>query len=78
MHSFENKQAIHIFFHNSEKVDYRKKPVCRAVKVPIEYINKTVQHEITGLPIGYEVCQVVLNGVERNVQKVYRTDCYNG
>ncbi|XP_076078259.1 uncharacterized protein LOC143048457 [Mytilus galloprovincialis] len=61
-----------------EKIDYVKKPVCREVKVPIEYINKTVYHELTGVAEGFEVCQVILNGPDRNVQKIYRTDCYNG
>lgn len=61
-----------------EKMTYKKTPVCREVKVPVEYVNKTVYHEITGQFLGHEVCQVVLNNQERNIQKVYRTECYNG
>jgi hypothetical protein len=80
-----NKYLVFINPHNygcfsicREEITYRKQPVCREVKVPVEYVNKTVQHEITGRILGHEVCQVVLNNQERNVQKVYRTECYNG
>lgn len=62
----------------SETADYVKKPVCREVKVPVEFVNKTIYDPLTGLPYGYEVCQVVLNGPDRNIQKIYRTDCFNG
>jgi hypothetical protein len=43
-------------------------------------IEKRVQNKIlvTGQFLGHEVCQVVLNNQDRNVQKVYRTECYNG
>ena len=57
---------------------YKKVPVCRDIKVPVEYVNKTVYHTITNLIIGYEVCQVVLNDGSLNFQRVYRTQCFNG
>ena len=73
-----NIQIFIVFFSICrEKVTYKKQPVCREVKVPVEYVNTTVYHEITRRFLGYEVCQVVLNNQDRNVQKVYRTECYN-